>query len=85
MDPGLKGRHEMLVSYRTGDMWAPHLDATEALSGAARDFLGSIDTGREPVTSSAVGLRVVRILEAATASMRNQGQLVELDLTEAGE
>lgn len=82
VDPGLEGRHEMLVSYRTGDMWAPQLDATEALSGAARDFLGSIDTGREPVTNSAVGLRVVRILEAATTSMRNQGQLVQLDLEE---
>lgn len=82
VDPGLEGRHEMLVSYRTGDMWAPQLDATEALSGAARDFLGSIDTGREPVTNSAVGLRVVRILEAATTSMRNQGQLVQLDLQE---
>jgi predicted dehydrogenase len=80
VDPGLEGRHEMLVSYRTGDMWAPQLDATEALSGAARDFLDSIDTGREPVTNSAVGLRVVRILEAATASMRNQGQLVTLNL-----
>ena len=85
VDPGLQGRHEMLVSYRTGDMWAPQLDATEALSGAARDFLGSIDTGDEPVTSSAVGLRVVRILEAATKSMHHQGQLIELDLTEAGE
>jgi len=82
VDPGLEDRHEMLVSYRTGDMWAPQLDATEALSGAARDFLDSIDTGREPVTNSAVGLRVVRILEAATASMRNQGQLVTLNLEE---
>ena len=82
VDPGLEGRHEMLVSYRTGDMWAPQLDATEALSGAARDFLDSIDTGREPVANGAVGLRVVRILEAATASMRNQGQLVTLDLEE---
>ncbi|MDE0829640.1 MAG: Gfo/Idh/MocA family oxidoreductase [Vicinamibacterales bacterium] len=82
VDPGVEGRHEMLVIYRTGDMWAPQLDATEALSGAARDFLDSIDTGREPVTNSSVGLRVVRILEAATASMRNQGQLVTLDLEE---
>lgn len=85
VDPGLEGRHEMLVSYRTGDMWAPQLDATEALSGAARDFLGSIDTGDEPITSGAVGLRVVRLLEAATESMRHQGQLIEVDLTEAGE
>jgi predicted dehydrogenase len=85
VDPGLEGRHEMLVSYRTGDMWAPRLDATEALSVAARDFLDSIDIGRDPVTGGDVGLRVVRILEAATQSMQQQGQLVELDLAEAGE
>ena len=83
VDPGLEGRHEMLVSYRTGDMWAPRLDATEALSVAARDFLSSIDTGRDPVTGSDVGVRVVQILEAATQSMQQQGQLVELDLSEA--
>jgi predicted dehydrogenase len=85
VDPGLEGRHEMLVSYRTGDMWAPRLDATEALSVAARDFLDWIDIGRDPVTGGAVGLRVVRILEAATKSMQQQGQLVDLDLAEAGE
>ena len=55
----------MLVSYRTGDMWAPQLDTTEALTLAARDFIESIETGRAPVTDSAVGLRVVRVLEAA--------------------
>ena len=83
VDPGLEGRHEILVSYRTGDMWAPRLDATEALASAARDFVDSINTGREPVTHSRVGLRVVQILEAATQSMQQQGQLVELDLSEA--
>ena len=82
VDPGPDGRYEMLVSYRTGDMWAPHLEATEALTVAARDFIESIDTGRDPGTNSAVGLRVVRILEAATRSMEHQGELIELDLTE---
>ena len=82
VDPGPDSRYEMLVSYRTGDMWAPHLEATEALTVAARDFIESIDTGRDPVTNSGVGLRVVRILEAATRSMEHQGELIELDLTE---
>jgi predicted dehydrogenase len=79
VDPGPEDRYEMLVSYRTGDMWAPQLDTTEALRVAAQDFLTSIETGGEPVTGSAVGLRVVRILEAATRSMALKGQLIELD------
>ena len=84
VDPGPEGRYEMLVSYRTGDMWAPQLDTTEALTLAARDFIESIETGRAPVTDSAVGLRVVRVLEAATRSMEHQGRLIELDPTEVG-
>ena len=78
VDPGPEDRYETVVSYRTGDMWAPQLETTEALTVAASDFLGAIDTGREPVTNAEVGLRVVRILEAATESMANQGALVEI-------
>ena len=84
VDPEPEDRYAALVSYRTGDMWAPRLETTEALTGAARDFLGSIETGRDPVTSGTVGLRVVRILEAATRSMQHRGEFLELDLTEAG-
>jgi len=54
------------------------------LTVAAPDCIGSIETGRTPVTNRAVGARVVRILEAATRSMENQGELIELDLTEVG-
>lgn len=84
VDPGPEDRYKALVSYRTGDMWAPRLETTEALAAAARDFLGSIETGRDPVTSGAVGLRVVRILEAATRSMAQHGELLELDQSEVG-
>ena len=82
VDPGPEGRYEMLVSYRTGDMWAPQLEATEALTVAARDFLRSIESGADPVTNSAVGLRVVQMLEAASRSMANQGELIEVDIEE---
>ncbi len=82
VDQGPEDHYEKLVSYRTGDMWAPQLETTEALTIAAQDFLGAIATGTEPETNGTVGLRVVRILEAATRSMKHNGQLVELDLTE---
>ena len=82
VDQGPEDRYEMLVSYRTGDMWAPQLETTEALTKAAQEFLEAIAAGAEPETNGTVGLRVVRILEAATRSMKHNGQLVELDLTE---
>ena len=82
VDQGPEDRYETLVSYRTGDMWAPQLETTEALTKAAQEFLEAIAAGAEPETNGTVGLRVVRILEAATRSMKHNGQLVELDLTE---
>ena len=71
-------RYQMLVGYRTGDMWAPHLDMTEALSLELRQFVTCIEQRRSPVTDGEAGLRVVRILEAATQSLARRGALVEL-------
>ena len=85
MEPHSTGTDEInkaLVNYRIGDMWAPQLETTEALTKAAQEFLEAIAAGAEPETNGTVGLRVVRILEAATRSMEHNGQLVELDLTE---
>ena len=74
--------YQMLIGYRAGDMWAPKLDMTEALRTEGLHFLNCIQTGDRPITDGQAGLRVVRILEAATESMRKQGQLVELNLAE---
>jgi predicted dehydrogenase len=73
------GVYRMMVGYRTGDMWAPQLATTEALREEARHFIDCIENGRRPLTDGAAGLDVVRILEAASTSMRNRGQPVELD------
>jgi predicted dehydrogenase len=72
--------YEMLIGYRTGDMWAPKLEMTEALRTEGLHFLRCIEQGERPVTDGEAGLRVVKILEAATKSMKEQGRLVELDL-----
>src|SRR5688572_15354030 len=42
------GRYAMLVGYRTGDVWAPQLDLTEALSVECRHFIDCIEHGRTP-------------------------------------
>jgi predicted dehydrogenase len=79
VNPSPENIHEMLVGYRTGDMWAPKLGLTEALHVAAAHFVECIAGARRPMTDGEAGLRVVRLLEAATASMAERGRLVSLE------
>jgi predicted dehydrogenase len=74
--------YQMLIGYRTGDMWAPKLEVKEALRIEAMHFIECIQQGQRPITDGQAGLHVVQILEAATLSMKKQGQLVELDVAE---
>lgn len=74
--------YDLLVSYRSGDMWAPRLDTTEALKTEALHFIDCINNGKRPETDGHTGLRIVRLLEAAEASLHARGQLVELNFTE---
>ena len=71
--------YRMLVGYRTGDMWAPQIDRTEALRTQVLHFISCIEEDERPITDGEVGLQVVRVLEAATQSMAERGRLVELD------
>jgi len=61
-------------------MWAPQIDITEALQTEALHFVHCIENNEQPVSNGEAGLRVVRILEAASQSMAERGQLVKLDL-----
>jgi len=69
---------QALIAYRLGDMWAPKLDATEALGMMASEFVDCIKTGRKPLTSGVNGLNVVRILEASEMSIKRRGREVKL-------
>src|SRR3989440_1253081 len=71
--------YQTLVSYRTGDVWAPKLDSTEALRHIVAEFLDSIVSKRKPLTDGEAGLRVVRILEAAQQSIKEGGNFKLLD------
>jgi cellulose biosynthesis protein BcsQ len=77
--PEINSLYQMLVGYRAGDMWAPRLDGTEAIRTEVAHFLDCIDHGTQPATGASSGLRIVRLVEAASASMAARGQLVELD------
>jgi predicted dehydrogenase len=72
--------YQLQVGYRAGDMWAPHLNNVEALQVEAQHFLECIEHDRQPISDGHAGLRVVRILEAASQSMTQHGQPVELNL-----
>jgi len=69
---------ELRVGYRAGDMWAPQLGVSEALSVEAQHFVECIQQGCRPDSDGEAGLRVVRILEAASESLARGGQPVEL-------
>jgi predicted dehydrogenase len=70
--------YKALVGYRSGDMFAPQLDVSEALKVEIQHFTDCVKTGAEPITGGQAGLRVVRILESASLSMKQRGKLVSL-------
>jgi predicted dehydrogenase len=71
-------RRQILVSYRTGDMYAPKLDRREALARVAAEFAASIGDRRAPLTGAPSGIRVVTMLQAAERSLRDDGRRIAL-------
>jgi predicted dehydrogenase len=71
-------RRRLMVGYRTGDVWSPHVDSGEALQAAVSHFAECVRERKTPISDGEVGLRVVRSLEAATRSIRAQGGRVIL-------
>jgi predicted dehydrogenase len=78
-DPPGEKIHQMLVGYRSGDMYAPKLDMTEALKRELNQFVDCIENNVRLIADGHAGLRVVRILEAATRSLAQRGRIVELE------
>jgi predicted dehydrogenase len=70
--------YQALVSYRTGDMWAPRVEQVEALKIEASYFVDCILGDRKPFNDGAAGLHVVRMLEAADESLKHKGKIVRL-------
>jgi predicted dehydrogenase len=70
-------RRAASVSYRLGDTWAPALPEREALGQMVAEFAAAVREGRPPATDGDAGLRVLSVLEAAGASLRARGALVE--------
>jgi predicted dehydrogenase len=76
---GSEGVRELLVSYRSGDMWAPRVDQNEALHTELSYFHECITRNQQPFNGGLAGLRVVRMLEAAQMSLKMRGRSIRLD------
>lgn len=76
---------DALIRYRVGDMVAPALAETEALGTMVAELAAAIRERRPAATDGAAGLRVLRILEAASASLADSGvaRTLDRDLTGA--
>jgi predicted dehydrogenase len=75
---GAEDVRKLLVSYRSGDMWAPRVDQNEALDAELRYFHECISRGKQPFNGGIAGWRVVRMLEAAQTSVKMRGKAVKL-------
>jgi len=73
-----EARRGVLISYRTGDVWCPHISPSEPLQTMVRHFVECIQQNKTPITDGDAGLRVVRILEAAQHSIKAQGGRITL-------
>jgi predicted dehydrogenase len=69
---------DLLVSYRSGDMWSPRVEQTEALGAETKYFVDCISRNETPFNDGAAGLRVVKMLEAADKSLKDRGNPVRL-------
>jgi predicted dehydrogenase len=78
VNSGAEGVYQLKVGYRAGDMFAPHIPNVEALQVEARHFIECAASGRKPTTDGHAGLRVVKILEAASKSVAQHGAPVQL-------
>jgi hypothetical protein len=73
-----EGLYNLLVNYRSGDMWAPQIEQVEALHKELNYFVECITRDQVPINDGHAGLRVVKMLEAASQSLLQRGSLVYL-------
>jgi predicted dehydrogenase len=73
-----EGIYDLLVSYRSGDMWVPKVDQVEALKLEAQYFVDCINSNTAPINDGKAGLRVVKMLEAADRSLKKKGEMIHL-------
>lgn len=84
-DKGVKvesreGIYNLLVEYRSGDMFSPKIDQKEALRTEIEYFIDCINNNTPPFNDGLSGLRIVKMLEATDKSIKNNGEIIKLKL-----
>lgn len=69
---------EFQYAYHYGDTYSPYIKHDEPLRTEVQHFIDCVTQGLVPLTSGSAGLEVVRILEASSKSLQNQGSPVPL-------
>jgi len=78
VEPSPDTAYQLRVGYRSGDMWSPQLEQSEALKVEIAHFADCIDHGKKPITDGESGLRVVKILAATSRSIAERGRVIHL-------
>ena len=73
-----EGVYDLLVSYRSGDVWIPKVEQIEALKREVAYFAECISKNETPFNDGMAGLGVVRLLEAAAQSLKERGSAIAL-------
>jgi predicted dehydrogenase len=71
------------LTVRQGDVWIPRIDGSEPLRIECQHFADCVRSRKTPLTDGRDGLRVVKVLAAAQASLERQGAPVRLDSLKA--
>jgi predicted dehydrogenase len=70
--------YNMLIQYRTGDMYCPKLESIEALKAEVGHIVDCIENNSESIISGDAGLMVTKILEASDQSIKNRGKEIQI-------
>jgi len=73
-----EGKYNLLVDYRSGDIWVPKIDQTEALRLMAEKFVDYVENGGTVVNDGNAGLNIVKMLTAANKSLSNKSEMIYL-------
>jgi predicted dehydrogenase len=73
---------EFRFQIRDGDIISPRIEPAEPLKNQCRHFVESVRFGRRPISGGTQGMEVVRVLEAVSRSLEQNGQRVEIQKEE---
>ncbi len=68
----------LLVNYRTGSMFSPNIDNSEALGCVIKNFVNSIKGLEKPKSDGIMGIEVMRLLDATQQSLSGNGKIIYL-------